>query len=225
MAINYSLNRISQLFAQLGPYTRPTIHIAGTNGKGSVSAFLSSILVQCPPLGSSASTISHGGPYLSSSKDASDPDFKKLSVGRFNSPHLLTPRDSILINNTPISKALYTRLKTLVSSVDASLNTQCSPFELLTALALRAFEECEVGIVVLECGMGGRVDATNVIDWRTKVGLCLTSVDEDHMRFLGDTVEEIAREKMGILNGDGEPSRSFAGGGGNGVKVVLGRQK
>jgi folylpolyglutamate synthase/dihydrofolate synthase len=129
-----------------------------------------------------------------------------------------------VIDNSPIPSALYTRLRTQIESIDAQLGSRCSPFELLMAIALRAFEESQVNLVLLECGMGGRVDATNVVEWKWKVSAVLTTVDEDHMAFLGDTVEEIAKEKVGILNGDGEPSRSFCAGKGA-TKLILGRQR
>jgi len=220
MSINLTLNRIYQLFAHLGPYTRPTIHIAGTNGKGSVAAFLSSILAQSQLQHHSPTTSTAGNSAHNHSEGSSIKHFK---VGRFNSPHLLTPRDSIVIDNNPIPSSLYTRIRTQVESVDSQIGSQCSPFELLTAIALRAFEECQVGLVLLECGMGGRVDATNIVDWKWKVGAVITSVEEDHMAFLGGTVEEIAKEKVGILNGDGEPARSFSFSAG--TKLVLGRQR
>ena len=184
MSIDLSLNRIRLLLSHLPTYKRPTCHIAGTNGKGSVSALLSSIL------------------------QASSPP---LSVGRFNSPHLLSIRDSIVVNSKPVAAHIYDQVRGEVEGLNQELRIQASKFEVLTSTAMMIFERLKLDIVVMEVGMGGRLDATNAIPDEAVVISALTSVDLDHQGFLGNTVAEIAREKVGIAR--------------KGKPFVLGRQK
>ncbi|KIM35897.1 hypothetical protein M413DRAFT_449523, partial [Hebeloma cylindrosporum] len=174
--IDLSLTRIRSLSTHLPPYTRPTIHIAGTNGKGSVSALLTSIL------------------------SAAD-----LHVGRFNSPHLVHVHDSISIDNRPIILDTYTAARRQVEDADATHGTDVSSFELLTLTALHIFQEASVDIVILEVGMGGLLDATNVIPTQSVLCSALTAVDLDHQAFLGTTLAQIARHKAGIAR----PGRPF----------------
>ncbi|EPQ51076.1 Mur ligase [Gloeophyllum trabeum ATCC 11539] len=184
MSIDLSLDRIRKLLSHLPRYTRPTVHIAGTNGKGSVSSLVSSILhATVPP----------------------------LKVGRFNSPHLVSVHDSIAVNNEPISPATYTSAKELVEETDRKHDIGSSSFELLTSTALLIFEQERVDVVVLEVGMGGRLDATNVVPDECVIASALTAVDLDHQAFLGSTVAEIAKEKAAIAR----PGKPF----------VLGPQK
>ncbi|THH19096.1 hypothetical protein EW146_g2014 [Bondarzewia mesenterica] len=168
MSIDLSLDRIRALLANVR-YTRPTIHIAGTNGKGSVSSLVSSILLAA-----------------------------SLSVGRFNSPHLISVLDSIALNGQPISAATYASARETVETLNTVHQIGASNFELLTCTALLVFERAEVDLVVLEVGMGGRLDATNVIPDECVLVSALTAVDFDHQAFLGTTVGEIAREKASI---------------------------
>ena len=175
MSIDLSLNRIRLLLSHLPTYRRPTCHIAGTNGKGSVSALLSSIL------------------------QASSPP---LSVGRFNSPHLLSIRDSIVINSKPVAVDVYDQVRGEVERLNQQLGTQATKFEVLTSTAMAIFERLKLDIVVMEVGMGGRLDATNAMPDDAVVVSALTSVDLDHQGFLGNTVTEIAREKVGIARRD-----------------------
>lgn len=167
--IDLSLDRIRKLLTYLPRYTRPTCHIAGTNGKGSVSALLSFIL--------SASSY---------------------TVGRFNSPHLVEIYDCITIDNKPVLPSVYESTRKRVEAADKERHLNCSNFELLTAAALVIFEEAGVDIVVLEVGMGGRLDATNAIPDECVLISALTAVDLDHQAFLGANVREIAREKAAI---------------------------
>ena len=171
MSIDLSLHRVQYLVQHLPVYARPTIHIAGTNGKGSVSAFLSHILSSSQP---------------------------PLKVGRYNSPHLLAPHDCITIQNVPISKDVYTTAWALIEDANKKHETNLTSFELLTLTALHVFEEAKVDIAVVEVGMGGRLDATNVIPTSAILASALTSVDLDHQAFLGPTVSHIAKEKAGI---------------------------
>jgi dihydrofolate synthase len=168
MSIDLSLDRLRILVNHLPPYTRPTCHIAGTNGKGSVSALVSSILQS------------------------------SLNVGRYNSPHLVSIYDCITINNIPVSSALYNAARAEVTEKDFEKGTKLSSFEILTLTALRVFEREQVDVAVVEVGMGGRLDATNIIPDDTILVSALTAVDVDHQFYLGDTVGKIALEKAGI---------------------------
>jgi dihydrofolate synthase len=184
MTINLSLDRIRVLTALLPTYTRPTIHVAGTNGKGSVTALLSSILRATEP---------------------------QLDVGRFNSPHLVTVRDCIVINGHAIDESMYASARDEVQNMDMVHAVGASNFELLTATALLIFERVKVDIAIIEVGMGGRLDATNIIPTECILVSAITAVDLDHQAFLGDTVAAIAREKVAIARQD--------------VPFVLGRQR
>jgi folylpolyglutamate synthase/dihydrofolate synthase len=173
--IHLSLERVRRLATHLERFKRPTIHVAGTNGKGSVTSILASIL--------------HAS---------------GLSIGRFNSPHLVSVHDAILINGQPVSPSVYNHARSLVIAADQHLNTTATPFELLTLTALQIFEAAKLDIVVVEVGLGGRDDATNVIPDDCILVSVLTAVDLDHQTFLGDTVESIAEHKAGIAR-SGKP--------------------
>jgi len=169
IAMELSLERISILLSHLPPYTLPTIHITGTNGKGSVSSFVASIL-----------------------------QASGFTVGRFNSPHLVSVLDSIVLNGEPASPDLYNGARRMVEDIDSEFNIAATSFELLTATALMIFESAKPDIIILEVGMGGCTDATNVISDGCVLVSALTSVDLDHQKFLGNTVGEIATQKAGI---------------------------
>ncbi|KAF9445178.1 Mur ligase [Macrolepiota fuliginosa MF-IS2] len=184
MSIDLSLDRLQLAVQYLPTYTRPTYHIAGTNGKGSVTAIISSILrVTSPP----------------------------LNVGRYNSPHLIAINDCIVINDNPVDTELLNSVRAEVERVDAEQGTKLSNFELLTLTALQIFERVGVDIAVVEVGMGGRLDATNIIPNEAILVSALTSVDLDHQAFLGNTISAIATEKAGIAR--------------SGTPFVLGPQK
>ncbi|NBJ92962.1 bifunctional folylpolyglutamate synthase/dihydrofolate synthase [Parablautia muri] len=143
------------------------IHIAGTNGKGSVCAYLSSILLE-----------------------------SGLSVGMFLSPHLETMRERICIGNEMISEEefvdVFCRIKEIVDE-----DNHPSFFEFLFLMAMAYFKEKEPDYIILETGMGGRLDATNAIE---KPALCIiTEIGYDHMQYLGNTIEAITAEKAGII--------------------------
>lgn len=148
------------------------VHIAGTNGKGSVLAFLSEIL-----------------------KEAG------YKVGRYFSPAIFEYREQIQINGRSISKkdlaGQMTELKKICDRLVAEGKPHPTAFEVETALAFRYFAEKKCDIVVLECGMGGLLDATNVIS-NTLVSV-FTSISYDHMAFFGKTLREIASVKAGIM--------------------------
>ena len=167
--MDLSLERIEALLAHLPQYTLPTVHIAGTNGKGSVASFVASI--------SQAS------------------GFK---VGRFNSPHLISVLDSVNIDGEPVALDLYNDARRAVEDTDSELHMGATSFELLTATALMLFQSAKLDVVVLEVGMGGRTDATNAVSNECILVSALTAVDLDHQKFLGSAVGEIARQKAGI---------------------------
>ncbi|KLO16466.1 Mur ligase [Schizopora paradoxa] len=172
MSIDLTLDRIRILLSKFEKYTRPTIHVAGTNGKGSVCALLSSVFQACHPT---------------------------PSVGRFNSPHLVDVTDSITINGKPISQSTFGAIYSEVKETNDRQRIGASNFEVLTVTALLIFERQQVDVVVCEVGMGGRLDATNVIPDEAIVASVITSIDLDHQAFLGSTVAAIAREKAGII--------------------------
>ncbi|KAJ7486066.1 Mur ligase [Mycena galericulata] len=171
MSIDLTLERIQRLARHLPAYTRPTCHIAGTNGKGSVSALVSSMLAGSTP---------------------------PLSIGRFNSPHLVSVLDCIVINNQSVSPEVYDAVRAEVERADKEQGTGVSSFEILTLTALLIFERAELDIVVIEVGMGGRLDATNIISDDCVLVSALTAVDLDHQAFLGNSVSAIATEKAAI---------------------------
>ena len=172
---NYDLRRMRLLLNALGDPHKgiKTIHVAGTKGKGSTAAMISSIL------------ISAG--YL---------------TGRFTSPHLFSWQERIAFNNRPITKRDFARIASLVQPQVRTINAEArfgklTTFEALTAMAFCNFREKKVDFQVLETGMGGRLDATNVIE-EPEVSI-ITSISLDHTQILGDTLAQIAGEKAGIM--------------------------
>ena len=165
-SMKLGLERIETLDALLGFPSRQfaAAHIAGTNGKGSVSTKI-------------AKALQESG--------------KK--VGLYTSPHLDTYRERICINGKPIPEFDADRLLKKITNISPF---QLSYFELLTLLAFCFFFEEKVDFTVLETGMGGRLDATNII---RPVLSVITSIERDHMAYLGDTLQAIAREKAGII--------------------------
>jgi dihydrofolate synthase len=146
------------------------IHIAGTNGKGSTSAFLSGLL-------------HHTG----------------VPVGRFNSPHLIHRHDCITINEKTIDRGLFLELENEIKKRDTKAAIKATPFELLTATAFEAFAHEKVTIGVVECGLGGARDATNVLNADEVICSVITSISKDHQDVLGPGLKSIAREKAGIM--------------------------
>lgn len=148
------------------------VHIAGTNGKGSVLSYLSNI-VRCAG----------------------------YRVGSYHSPAISNHREEIQVGKCPITKAAFAqgmeRIKECCEEMTAEGLPHPTTFEIETALAFWHFQEKKCDVVILETGMGGLMDATNIIA-TTKVAV-LTSIGRDHMQFLGDTIEEIAEQKAGII--------------------------
>ncbi|KAK2809176.1 hypothetical protein FQN50_004011 [Emmonsiellopsis sp. PD_5] len=172
------------------------IHIAGTKGKGSTCAFISYILRQYLPSSSSA-------------PDASQTPPPKLSkIGLYTSPHLRFVRERIQINNEPLTEPqfakyffeIWDRLESSAKSANldpADPSTKPVYFRFLTLMAFHAYL-CEgVNAAIIECGIGGEYDTTNIIDKPVVTGI--TSLGIDHQSMLGDTIEEIAWHKAGIM--------------------------
>jgi dihydrofolate synthase/folylpolyglutamate synthase len=174
-AANFDLRRVQSLLARLGnPHLgRQTIHIAGSKGKGSVAAMVASIL--------------QAAGYRS---------------GLYTSPHLHNIRERIVVDGQPIGEDEFARLTEVLAPQVAAENEdgrfgQLTTFELLTALAFLYFQDRDARWQVLEVGMGGRLDATNVVD--EKAVCVITPISLEHTIVLGDTVGKIAAEKAAIL--------------------------
>ena len=163
------LENITALCAELGHPQKNlnSIHVVGTNGKGSTAYYLAGVLQ------------AHG-----------------LRTGLFTSPHLVSVRERIRIGDRCIASEELDRLLCEVQGVAAGLGIEPTFFEVLTAVALRWFALNQVSVVVLEAGLGGRLDSTNVVDSRVTV---LTSIGLEHTEYLGDTEEQILLEKLGVL--------------------------
>ena len=150
--------------------TYPIIHVTGTNGKGSTIAFMRELFAV------------HG-----------------RGVGTFTSPHIICINDRICINGQPITDEAFIRLANKVQEMEKNLletHDQLSFFELLTLIALLYFKEQGVDLVLLEVGIGGLLDTTNVVTGEIAV---ITSIGLDHQETLGDSLEEIAEQKAGIF--------------------------
>ncbi len=165
---DFNLDRMRMLMAELeNPQDRyPTVHVAGTKGKGSVCALV-------------ASGLQAAG----------------LRVGLYTSPHLLDYAERIRIDNTPIAHGALVDLVEKIKPVVARV-PKLTTFEITTALAFMHFAEQHVDAAVIEVGLGGRLDATNVIFPKVAV---ITSLSYDHMAVLGSTLTQIAGEKAGII--------------------------
>jgi dihydrofolate synthase/folylpolyglutamate synthase len=175
--IDPDLSRIAAVMELLGDPQRayPVIHLAGTNGKTSTARIIESLL------------RSFG-----------------LATGMFTSPHLHSMRERIQLGGDPVDTAnflaAYDDVEPYLNIVDersvAAGGPPLSYFEAITAIAFAAFADAPVDVAVMETGMGGRWDSTNVADGQVAV---ITPVDLDHQAYLGDTVEQIAGEKAGII--------------------------
>src|SRR5712671_6291200 len=174
-AAKFDLENITVLAKRLGHPERayPSAHIAGTNGKGSTAAFLESILRRAG-----------------------------LKTGLNTSPHLERINERIRVNGEEISDAAFagtlTRIQRVIEELLAAGRLRAHPtyFECVTAMAFEYFSHAEVEFGVFEVGLGGRLDATNILSPAVTI---ITSIDFDHENFLGHSLAEIAREKAGIL--------------------------
>ncbi|MBG6070153.1 bifunctional folylpolyglutamate synthase/dihydrofolate synthase [Micromonospora ureilytica] len=170
----FELDRIESLLDLLGSPQRayPAIHLTGTNGKTSTARMIDSLL------------RSHG-----------------LHTGRYTSPHLETVRERISLDGEPVSEerftSVYREIKPLAELVDARSDEPLTYFDMTTALAFATFADAPVDIAVVEVGLGGAEDATNVL----QAGVCvITPIGLDHTEWLGDTLQDIALAKAGIIH-------------------------
>ena len=164
------LERITELCKALGDPQKKLrfIHVAGTNGKGSTSAMLASILQTAG-----------------------------YRTGLYTSPYIRTFCERIRVDGENIPEDALATLTERIRPIAERMTDKPTEFELITALAFAYFAECKCDVVVLEVGLGGRLDSTNVIE---KVALSIiTGIDFDHTALLGNTIEEIAKEKAGII--------------------------
>ena len=172
-----TLDRISALVDILGSpqLSYPTIHVGGTNGKTTTSRMIDSLLFEMG-----------------------------LRTGRFTSPHLESYLERISINGQPIdAKELifsFNDISPYLDLMDSKFDNPISFFEAITALAFAAFAEHPIDVGVIEVGMGGQWDATNVVDADVSV---ITPIGLDHMEYLGSTITEIAATKAGIIKEQG----------------------
>ena len=143
------------------------IHIAGTNGKGSTSNYISSILIE-----------------------------KGCKVGLFTSPYIHTFNERFKINNINIENDELAKIGSMILNIAKTLPHEVKQFDIITAIAMYWFYIKGCDYVVLEAGMGGRADSTNIVVPELSV---ITTIDLDHTKILGDTVEKIAYEKAGII--------------------------
>ncbi|GAA4504913.1 folylpolyglutamate synthase/dihydrofolate synthase family protein [Actinoallomurus oryzae] len=171
--VDPSLDRIRDLVDILGSPQRayPVIHVTGTNGKSSTARMIDALLRE-----------------------------RGLRVGMYTSPELHTMRERISIDGEPVGAErfaeLYDDVLPYAEMVDAKHDVKVSFFEMLTAMAFAAFADAPVDVAVVEVGMGGAWDATNVADGAVAV---VTPIGLDHTEYLGDTIEAIAGEKAGII--------------------------
>ncbi|MEP0854838.1 folylpolyglutamate synthase/dihydrofolate synthase family protein [Trichocoleus sp. DQ-U1] len=168
--VHLGLERIQKLLASLGnPHHKvPVIHVAGTNGKGSVCAYLSAVLTEAG-----------------------------YRVGRYTSPHLVDWNERICLNEQPISLETLEKLLRQVQAAIQPDEESPTQFEVITAAAWLYFAQAQVDVAVVEVGLGGRLDATNVCP--NPLVTIITSLSREHWQNLGPTLADIAREKAGIL--------------------------
>ena len=166
---NFDLNRMRHLLKKIGnPHDNfKSVHVAGTKGKGSTCTMTASMLQSC----------GH-------------------KVGLYTSPHLCDIRERIQVNGDMISHADFARLIRMVAPHVNRMDPAPSFFDVITAIAFKYFAEQKVDIAVIETGLGGRLDSTNVIKPEVTA---ITSISKDHMQQLGYTLAKIAEEKAGIF--------------------------
>ncbi len=172
LTMKFGLDAIRRLLSELGdPHlVHPSVLVAGTNAKGSVARFLGGIL-------------SAAG----------------LRTGLYTSPHLIDVQERIAVDGSPIPADRFAAVFSEVVAAIAGMDLEFHPtyFETLTATAFLEFAQSRVEVAVLEIGMGGRLDSTNVVDPRVSV---ITPIGLDHQHVLGDTIAKIAAEKAGIIH-------------------------
>lgn len=165
--IELGLARVAALVKQT-PQTWKAVHVAGTNGKGSICAYLTAML-----------RSSH------------------VSCGKFTSPHLVDRWDCITINDKAVPETTFLHYEELVRQRNVDGQLKATEFELMTATAFEIFEAEKVQVGVIEVGLGGKLDATNVLE--SKAVTVIAKIGLDHQGFLGNTIQEIALHKAGIM--------------------------
>jgi dihydrofolate synthase/folylpolyglutamate synthase len=176
--------------AKIKPEKFKTIHVAGSNGKGSTCQFISTILIQ-----------------------------SGYKTGFYSSPHLVEPTERIKINGKDISKKEFSKLARKVKKIIDSNKIKPNYFEAITLMAFIYFEKQKIDYLVAEVGMGGRLDATNVLKG---IVCAITSISLEHTQYLGNTIEKIALEKAGIIKKD---SIVVVGKNNLGLKTILQKAK
>jgi len=169
---DFNLSRIEKFLEKIGnPQNRlKIVHVAGTNGKGSVCAYISSILQE-----------------------------SGYKVGLYTSPHLIDIRERIKINRNYISANDFTKFTCNYSPL--SIIHSLTYFEFLTAMAFWYFEKEKVDFAIIEVGLGGRLDATNII--KKPLLSIITNISLEHTQYLGNTIKKISKEKAGIIKNSG----------------------
>ena len=168
--LDLGLKRVSRLI-EASELPWKAIHVAGTNGKGSVCAYANSMLRAA-----------------------------RIPTAMFTSPHLIDRWDCISFDGKPIERETFLDIEEKVRRKDSELDIKATEFELLTATAFEAFTRLKAEFAVIEVGLGGRLDATNILE-RPRATV-ITKIGLDHESFLGNTLEAIAAEKAGILKKD-----------------------
>ncbi|MFA6296029.1 MAG: folylpolyglutamate synthase/dihydrofolate synthase family protein [Patescibacteria group bacterium] len=194
-----NLKRVEKLLELLGNPEKDLkgVHVAGTNGKGSVSASLQSILTQA-----------------------------HYKCGLFTSPHIFKMTERIRIDYIDISEKelakYFERIKPYVLQVKKEINDQPTWFEILTCIAILYFKEEKVDFVIFEVGLGGRLDATNVLNLGIEA---ITDISIDHKEYLGNTIAKISKEKAGIIKENSIVVTSNSGTALNVIKKVCKNKK
>ncbi len=172
--VNLGLSRIHELLEKLDNPQRqvPYVHVGGTNGKGSVCAYLSAVLTEAG-----------------------------YTVGRYTSPHLIDWNERVCLNDQPLNSSTFeAALQKVITLAPPQQTDSPTLFEVFTAAVWLCFTELPVDIAVMEVGLGGRLDATNVQE--PCLLSIITSLSREHWQVLGPTIADIANEKAGILKAD-----------------------
>ncbi|XBW37233.1 hypothetical protein QEN19_002816 [Hanseniaspora menglaensis] len=182
MSIRLGLERLTKFFIEKNVSKKfpvsilpNTIHVGGTNGKGSICKLMQDIILQ----------------------SYADNEGRSIKIGKFTSPYTITPEDAITINNLPIPSDKYNKSLDFTSSAEDSL----SPFEQATIKAIEYFKTSKTDLNFMEVGCGGLLDSTNIIPSEDKILIVINKISLDHTSILGDTLDKIATQKAGIING------------------------
>lgn len=170
LMIKLGLEATGKSLLKISNQSQPIVHIAGTNGKGSTSAFIDGLLRSL--------------------------DYK---VGRFNSPHLVEEFDSLIIQGKPINSTVYYNLVRQLETQDDNYK-KLTNFEKLTVSAFNLFSQQDIDVGIIEVGMGGLLDATNAFSRESRDSIAvITPIALDHISWLGDNIVDITKQKIGII--------------------------